>query len=288
MDRRLIGAMVLCGALLFIVAGSGFAGQAVAGIPTAAPVRPVPSVGDCQVEIRSATDFNSLPSPALSPCTGPRAAEVMMVFPDYAAASVVTADAVRPSAQCAARMTTYLGQPDEETTVGSWDLAMKIRTELVGPDQRQRATGQHWAACVVYPAERRDGVREFSGPVRDLLLRPGVDNAAFSSCANDIAAQSVSCLLPHRVEVFATMSVVPGTTAEQLQSSCLDLVTAVTRMPDPTASGALIVAGAVPADGGAAGKGASQHALCAVTVKDSNKALTLTLRNLGSAPLPLH
>ena len=290
MTRRWLGAVVLCGVLLLVVVAAGVSGQRVAGAPTAAPVPPAPSVGDCQLVTTSETDFtgSGLPSPALLPCTGPRVGEVMMVFPDYAAAGTVSPDSVSPLEACSDELNGYLGQPGDPAQPGTWVPALTVETQLVYPDSRQRAAGQHWAACVVRPLEGNSLVQQFNGPVRDVMRRPGVDSAALSACFDELGGQPLSCLSPHRVEVFAWMTVQPDATDAQLQASCTELVEAATLMPDPTAAGALTISGAIyPLDNVLSGTYRASFALCVVTVTNPDQVLTSTLRNLGDRPVPL-
>jgi hypothetical protein len=290
MSRRLLGAMVLCGVLLLVLVASGLSGQRVAGTPVASPVRPAPSVGDCQLEVSSPAELlgDRLPSPELSPCSGPRVGEVMLVFPDYAAAGTVSPDSVSPLEACSDVLNSYLGQPGNSAELGSWAPALAVDSRLVYATPLQRAAGQRWAACVVYPLAGDGESKQFNGPVRNVMRRPGADSAALSACFNELGKESVSCLSPHRAEVFAWMTVQPGTTGAQLQTSCANLVKSLTLMPDPTAAGELTISGAViPIDGGLSGDYRASFALCAVVVTNPDRFLTSTLRNLGDSPLPL-
>ena len=290
MKHRLRGVVVLCGVLVLVVVASGLAGQRIAGAPIAAPVAPAPSVGDCQLMPTSQAEFkgSNLPSAALSPCTGPRSGEVMVVFPDYAAAGTVSPDSVSPLEQCSDELNGYLGQPGDRAQPGSWAPALTVETQLVYPSPRQRAAGQHWAACVVYPLAGNSIVQHFNGPVRNVMRRPGTDSANLSACFDELGQEPLSCLSPHRAEVFAWMTVQPGTTEAELQASCTDLVEAVTLMPDPTAAGELTVSGAIyPLDNVLSGTFRATFALCAVTVTDPDRALTSTLRNLAGGAPPL-
>jgi len=281
---------VLCGVLLLVLVASGLAGQRVAGAAMAAPVAPAPSVGDCQLVATSEAEFtgSNLPSATLAPCTGPRLGEVMLVFPDYAAAGTVSPDSISPLEACSDELNGYLGQPGDSTLPGTWVPALTVETQLIYPSPRQRAAGQHWAACVVYPLAGTSIVRQFSGPVRNVMRRPGTDSAALSACFDELGKEPLSCLSPHRAEVFAWMTVEPGTTEAELQASCTKLVEDVTLMPDPTAAGELTVSGAIyPLDNVLSGTFRAAFALCAVTVKDPDRALTSTLRNLADGPPPL-
>ncbi|MGS0686039.1 septum formation family protein [Nakamurella sp. GG22] len=289
MNRRVLGAGLLCGVLLLVVIASGLSGQRTAGTPVAAPVRPAPSVGDCQLEVTSEADAlgNRLPSPELSPCSGARVGEVMVVFPDYAAAGTVSPGSVSPLEVCSDELNGYLGQPGDPAQPGTWAPALAVDTGLVYPTPQQRAAGQRWAACMVYPLQGEGGSQQFNGPVRDVMRRPGADSAALSACFNELGRKPVSCLAPHRVEVFAWMTVQLGTTRAQLQTSCTELVKDLTLMPDPTAAGALTISGALfPVDGGLSGDYRASFALCAVIVTDPDRALTSTLRNLADRPVP--
>ncbi len=289
MSRRALGAGVLFGVLLLVVIASGLSGQRTAGTPVGAPVRPAPSVGDCQLEVTSEAEVpgNQLPSPGLSPCSGPRVGEVMVVFPDYAAAGTVSPGSVSPLEACSDELNGYLGQPGEKSQPGTWVPALTVETRLVYPSPRQRAAGQHWAACVVYPLAGNTVVRQFSGPVRNVMRRPGTDSATLSACFDELGKEPLRCLSPHRAEVFAWMTVEPGTTGAELQASCQELVEDVTLMPDPTAAGELTISGAIyPLDSVLSGTYRAQFALCAVTVTDPVRTLTSTLRNLADGPVP--
>ena len=285
MDRRVTGAVVLGLAVLLTALSVASSGPDVPGVAVAQPVRPVPRVGDCQLDATVSFTGFDLPSRALAPCAGRRAGEVTVVFPDYARAGVVVPGSPAPVDRCRQERAGYVGLPAEPPP-DEWSYPVDLGADLVGPDARQRAAGQVWAACVVYPLGPTGETPGFAGPARDIMLRRGPDSAALSWCADDPVGPRIDCLTPHRVEVLGTTIAPAGTAEDELQPSCRDQIGALTGLPDPTADGALTVVGGMFAAPRGALSSTPLAAFCAVAVTDPARSLVSTLRNIGTDPLP--
>jgi hypothetical protein len=290
MDRRVGGAALLVLALALVVVVSAVRGATVGGRATAEPVRPTAQVGDC-VAGRIPTSVLAaealpLPSAPVVPCSSLHAAEVVAIFPDPAAADGVP-DLPRDTdvaQRCWDSAGTYLGHP-RGFDVQEWIPAIAYGAAFVGPDLRQRAAGQRWAACVVFAVEPVGGAsRPLVGSVADAFARPRPNTPEFAVCQERAGGGAFACSRPHVVEVFATsLRAASEVSAEAVRRTCQELVADATGMPDPTAGGRLTVATTTD-DAGPAEYVFTQ---CVVTVTDPARRLTSTVRHLGTDPLPL-
>jgi hypothetical protein len=289
-DRRIVGAVLLVGALVVVVVTAGL-NRSVAGVATAVPVRPAPQVGDCLLGEVSSDTFRVLeldqrvPSPPLGPCTGPRTHEVVAVEPNsIAGGQISVGDRSALDTRCLAAAGAYLGWDEQgPQQPGDWYPIAAFSAVLVGPDARQRASGQRWAACLVHGSWPSAGALTWSGTAQGAWRRSGEAVAPFTACWDVPEGEPVSCLSRHREELFASMATTVDTTERGLLESCRELVVAATGMADPTRDGALTVEATI--HGG--GFGGDSYAQCAVAPSDPDRRLTSTLRNLGSGPLPL-
>ncbi|MBM9468938.1 septum formation family protein [Nakamurella leprariae] len=264
-------------------------GRAVAEV-IAAP----PRVGDCVMGdvAASAQGLRSraLPELPVEPCTGPRDGEVVAVTDDYPAPIPSPDGPPMPGVEeCHVEASAYLGFDRADAAPSDWAEWAVFGTELIGPDDRQAATGQTWAACVVFDITSEGYPSALSGSVRDVIRRLTPDTVRFAACLDRSGGAPVSCTRPHRVEIFRTATVPAEPGAAALDRACRDLVAAATSMPDPTAGGALTIAAGsddrsvVSIEVGELVRSTD----CSVTVTDPDRFLTTTLRHRGTAPLPL-
>lgn len=298
MDRRLIGVAVLLSAVLGVVVLSGVHGRIAPGRPIAAPVPDPPSVGDCATTdvsvLSTEATQDSRPSLTLETCDGSRYGEVVLVFTD---ATLSSADVGAPSdghrLDCYGQALAYLGAgPVGAPQYGIWQTpALLMGTELVGPNIRQRASGQTWVACVVY-ASNPTGMPAgpLAGSVHDILQHRSPDTARFGQCIDKVGGELVSCSEQHQVELFGRADFpTPVPDLATLRQPCLDLVAVQTRIPDPTVKGRLTVGVGIDPNSTVAYQDGStgQVVQCTVTPTDPNQALTSTLIQLGSEAPPL-
>ena len=284
----------------------------VAGTPQAAVIPGPPAVGDCLLErislrngYETSTGF-TVPSARVQPCTGARFGEVVAV----AEAQGVT----RPQRleRCGQAARSYLGvgtasaQPAAQagqpgrTVDDPWAPSVRAGLVLAGPDQRQRAAGQDWVACVVDVTVPGGGSGPGDAPdTYDGSARGGYDGgrlpSAFAFCRSGpdvIDAADIPCTQDHPVEVLASTFDVAPTAAATLQDTCDALAARLTRMPDPMAGGRLrtvMSSGYVAPDGtvhiGADADGHVSLAQCLIAVVGPG-SLNGTLIGLGDAPVP--
>ena len=187
MNRAAAGFGLLAGALLLIVIAAAVRGRMVPGQATAEPVTPPPQVGDCVTQDPNAlgadlyTWTTVLPSVPTGPCTGNRFGEVVGVMPADTARAPI-ADMGTPP--CQAPVDEYLGmQGTLPHDNGGFYRIDAVPVAVVGPDDKQRAAGQDWAACLVYLPLSGDA----AAPLRiDHSLRGAwhhpVDSRLFTVC----------------------------------------------------------------------------------------------------------
>ncbi|MBM9468430.1 hypothetical protein [Nakamurella leprariae] len=305
MDRRWLGAVMLAMALLAVVVVSVIDDRIVGGRPVAEPLVPAPRTGDCVIGfLDQATSYGSplyLPSPAVRACDGPRQGEVVFVVPDYVASVVAPdRDFRQPTLaeSCRDQAGTYLGlDPVPEPHAGApstvpngmWSATAGFGSALIGPGPRQAAAGQAWGACIVYPIDLAgDPAGALAGPVAGVLHLTTPDTARFGVCREQVGGAAVGCTRPHRAELFGFTTVTPDVEPSQLESSCRDLVTTATDMPDPTAAGRLRITVTVRSHNGSASDDPlGTVAQCAIELTDPVHSLTSSLWALGSTALPV-
>ena len=126
----------------------------------------------------------------------------------------------------------YLDWPDP-----TWAPVTTRKVFLLGPDISQYQSGQRWLACAIAPAHDA-----YLGSLRDEGNRSAAN--AFGQCRSLSAPgpKRVPCAQPHEIEIFGTaLGDDADANAIARTGSCASLLTAVTRMPDPTAGGQLEV-----------------------------------------------
>lgn len=301
--RRGAGLALLAGLLLLLGVLAGVRGRVVSGDPTAAPVAAAPQLGDCITENPHTRGIDAqaltapLPSLRTGFCTGTRFGEVVAVAGGYPASTEV------PFAdfdQCMLQAYAYVGidPPQPPMLVGP---AAWVWFAVVGPDDRQRAAGQDWSACVVYLPISVDAEIPITvdHSLRGAWQRP-VDSRLFAICLDDPDTMYfASCGWPHRFELVSTSSGDPAATPESVQDACRQDAVQMLGSPaafdrgdltvhvvpirfDETGPGNLITGpAAITAD--------SEYFIqCVLAPTDPGKRLAAPLRGLGDAPVPLN
>ena len=170
---------------------------------------------------------------------------------------------------------------------------------LVGPDDRQRAAGQDWSACVVFLPISADAAAPITidHSMRGAWNRPE-DSRLFAVCVDGVDLRSANCLWPHQFEVISYSLGDPAASPESVQSECTrDVVAAlgspaaldrgeisvlvVPARPDPNGNRLLTGTAAVTTETGYVNN-------CLLGPTDSGKRLTGSVRGLMDAPLPLN
>ena len=261
--RQRAGLIVISVVLVLVGVIAGHRMQLVAGSAQAAPVPQPPAVGDCVVDpipvgvVLTAGSGGTVPSyPAqhIEPCNGLRYGDVAAVIPSPAptvaaprsdGSTLLTdpnLDGCLPSAQ------RFLGIVTATPAFGYWFPSLRTTLSLAGPSARQRAAGQHWAACVVAPSfTDGSGVpssRRYGGSIHH-ALHTGVLRDQLGNCASSIdwlGGGFGDCARPHLLELLAYgRSGARPVDRSQVASTCRQLVGRFTGMPDLTAGGALSV-----------------------------------------------
>ena len=177
-----------------------------------------------------------------------------------------------------------------------WYPIPMIGTATSMPSVRQQATGQRWLACITYPENSADGtMTDPPGPYDSRLQGALVTGAArdqLGSCLTGIdliQGNSTGCLDVHRGEVFGY-----GYTGDEpvsrteLQRTCQEVITELTRLPDITAGGDLVVQMEVTDDDGRlvtdARIPARSNAVCGL--RSTVKKLHGSLLAIGHNPIP--
>jgi len=298
--RRLAGSVVVVGVLLAVMIVAAVRGQSVAGHPTAPPIPAPPQVGDCVTENPNdlGAGLNNMPAVRIGTCSGPRFGEVVFVIPDF---TVPTGDTPPGSDPCGGHVDQYLGTPPPAPpSDGSFTPTALERVALIGPDGRQRAAGQSWAACMVYLPISIDAAAPMTidHSLRGAWQRPE-DARLFAFCVDDTATLwSVNCRWTHHFEVLGFALGTPSIPQESLAAACRqvaiealgsptaldrgDLATQVVpARPKPNNDGTLITGpAAITTDGGYIN-------FCLTTPGDSALELTAPIRGLGDGALPV-
>jgi hypothetical protein len=288
---------VLLATVLVVAAGRG---RLLPGDPTAVPVPAAPRVGDCLHEnpYAQGADLYRETAPLAvlrsGPCSGPRPGEVVAMTDGPPDGSDVPVAAHR---QCLKQAFRYLGlptPPPPELPVGP---AVSVGYVLVGPDDRQRAAGQSWAACVVFLPISIDAVTPatIDHTVRDAWNRPE-DSRLFAQCLDQVGLVAANCWWPHRFEVISRRLGDPAATHASVQEACTQdavqalgsptalnrgelSVLAIPARPDPTGDGLGTGAGAVT-------PGVDYVTNCLLSPSNNSKTLTASVRGLRDAPVP--
>ena len=212
--------------------------------------------------------------------------------------TVPTADAPL-SDPCREHVDEYLGTPAPPLSDGSFVQVAGVEVSLLGPDSRQRAAGQNWAACTVFLPISIDA----SAPITVDHSLQGAwqrrdDSQLFALCGDDTTS-----LLAGELSVAARLRGVglrighggslPGcrdAACRQVVIDALGSSTALDRgdlstrvVPARGGPNGDLITGpdAVTADG-------EYFNNCLATPTDGTKQLTAPLRGLGDAAVPMN
>jgi len=266
----------------------------------AAPIQAAPRVGDCVMENPHdlGAGLHNLPVLRTGQCSGPRFGEVVFVVPDF---TVPTGDTAPGPDPCREHVDQYLGTPSPPPSDGSFIPVAGVMVALIGPDGRQRAAGQQWAACMVYLPISIDAAAPITidHSLQGAWQRPE-DSRLFAFCIDDTTTPwPVNCRWTHHFEVLGIAVGTPGIPQESLDAACRQVViealgssTALDRRdlitqvlparPKPNNDGTLITGpDAITAD--------SEYTnFCLTTPADGARQLTAPLRGLGDAAVPMN
>ncbi|AZI56922.1 hypothetical protein EH165_00785 [Nakamurella antarctica] len=292
MNQRRTGALILAAALLALVVLSAVqqATKPLPGAASAIPIAAPPSVGDCLLEPAGGQGVQLTPTStvlrpdqvlSVGPCVGLRYGEVVKVTP-----AITRTD--EQDSLCV-NLYDYVGV---KFSGAGWRTPLYLSSTVIGPDDRQFATGQTWAACVVIPSfgQPYDGSVKGAGSA----LPP-----SFATCfpgARTADSLRSDCYGPHRRELLGVRSLLaPGMTQAELDQTCQEWGSKVTGLQDFTVSGQLRPATAVydstnlsstlsPAN---LPGGQPYYAECFAEPTSLSRLLTGPLLSLGDGPLPL-
>ena len=257
--RRIAGIAMIVLAGVGVGAATTLRQQVTGGSAAAIAIPAPPQVGDCVLDGAELPQRVSSGTPTFGygPCVGARAGEVVSVVADpwvdpgakdshTAMRDGSPSDAI--AAQCAQDARVYAGLAAAPPTIDpaaggvSFSPSIWLPVSALFPDDRQRAVGQDWVACVVEsPTDTT-----FAGSVRAVFARQqpsGTLPAAFARCLVEANATTAGdCDVPHQVELLGFRLVKDTPDAARLaRSACTDFAATVLKRPDPTAGGALEV-----------------------------------------------
>jgi hypothetical protein len=281
MTRRALGVAVLCVALLCSVLVAKAGGLRVAGIAALPPGLDAPTVGDCLSSVSgpiagappSTTSIDSVGQTAVTfgDCARDHLGEVVAFrrqpgrSTDTAGvASIDPADSNGASAEsdgewCQRISFDYRSSASyllRNASAGLWVPATGQRFVAILSAPSVDPARQRWAACAVVAPE----LETYHGLYVSSLAQ-GITPAPFGLCrSGDAADHWVSCITPHRTQVFGTAAGGPALPASQENSACHGLIEAMTGMADVSAGGALRVD---VASGGSGQAGAGSAAVAA-------------------------
>lgn len=297
-----IGAVALAVLVVVLVVATG--DRAVPGRAAVVPPPDPPQTGDCLLE--DPLDLGDddpldtgdrLPALRTAACDGTRYGDVVAVG---AATGRRSTSGDISDDRCWSAAHGYLGAPDPTTTFRQRIPVSDVWFVVIGPDERQRAAGQAWSACVVHLPP--DGVSAAAmttdHSLRGAWDRP-TDSHLFSYCLDDPDTENpVPCVWTHGAEQVSYWDGDPTVSAESGLADCrtdaiealgspaaLDrgelAVTLVTsRYADPDGDELITGPEAVTADG-------DYFVDCMVVPGQPGRQLTGPLRGLGDGPAPL-
>jgi hypothetical protein len=284
-DRRAGGTLSLAAALVAVVIVPRLLNPPVLdGVPSALPPPPAPAVGTCLANsVTSSWGADGVLRPSDTVyvgCDQPHRAEVFRVIDPLPAMS--TSGTV--FAECAGgpEVAAHLGATDD-----GWRPVLQMRTTASGPDARQVAAGQNWAACVLVDDVGPALTGPLTGAAASHTVPPQV-GVCFHGTGADLEFRGTTrCDAPHGGELFGSREVAgrdvddaaePGA----LTASCRALVEADTRQPALTRDPQLVVEVVISDD---VTDGGTTTARCVLRARDG-RTLTGSVRQLGDGAVP--
>lgn len=308
MMRRWWGLVLVAVVLLTGLAVARVAGPGIVGTGRAEPVPGPPVAGECIAATDGASptllSFNDrqlggrAPAAATGPCDGEIYGEVVVVIDAASRAGSTDSGVEEPLDpaidECLTAGSAFVGVSG--TAAGAeptWSHRLQYYSAFAGPDDRQRAAGQDWLACVLRPANPDDDttVPPYRGTLRDAIFT-GVERDRTGVCAPDPTLEDfVPCSLPHLGENFGLANTREPSTRAEWEDSCRAWVSALTGLADPTADGQLELTLVVRDDVSGEYVGdpqipAGAHLRCGLISADRDRMLTGSVRAIGDEPLP--
>ncbi len=320
--RQRVGLVVIGVAVVLVAVVAGLRPHLVVGAAQAVPVPGPPAVGDCAVDplpgpVRgpqpgapvTATSGGTVPvypAQQIQPCTGARYGEITAVIA-APRRTVVKGDTDNlylddPNQNsCGPTAVQYVGVATQPI-LRFWQPFLQVDIGMSSPSPRQKAAGQHWAACIVTlpppdsgpnPTTQTPAPPRYGKSIRNALTT-GEQRDQLSLCLpstdwNDSFTIG-GCRQPHALELLAGGdSGDHPVTRVQVEKTCQQLARQLTAMPDPTAAGALSIQINVQ-DGSSTTITTPQipahsNLACAVTATGHRK-LRGSLLALGRQPIP--
>lgn len=313
MHRQRVGLVIIGVVVALVLVVAGLHPHLVTGAAQATPVPGPPAVGDCVVDpvpdpnrgVLAPVTADSrgtvpvYPAQQIRPCPGARYGEITAVIaiPKPTVVSGDDADGRylddpnRSSCFVAAQQ--YLGTTTEPNQRFWQGTDLQFTLALSRPSPRQQAAGQRWAACIVTlpTSAQAAAAPQYSNSIRD-AVHTGRYRDQLGTCIPDVdfAGGYIICSQPHALEVTGLSdSGDLAVTRDQVQHSCLQLVSQVTAMPDPTANGALSIQIGVTDNNGTPVRSSEVPAHSAVScgiATTGNRTLRGSLLALGRHPIP--
>lgn len=288
----------------------------IAGFATALPVPGPPAVGDCAATPAGmqgrdlATFLDHQAAGTFAPtylsneigpaaCAQPHYGEVVALISDpddveisgSANSGFTITD--RNIDSCSAAANRYL-TPGAPSDPSAWVPAIFTESAVIGPTERQRQAGQHWAACVTYvlspSGDDGDTPASYRGTLR-AAAETGNQRDHLGLCGTNFSDGFLAggCAVPHRYELIATSTTDHPSSHDDALAGCqteLQSATGISNVASTTglradltattAEGTQITTGTLPA---------GTNLNCGITTTGTMR-LRGSLRSLGSDPIP--
>lgn len=269
-DRRR-GGLLLLGLVLLaaVVVIPNTRSRTVPGAAQAAPAPGPPAVGDCVADqidpfwnklavIHAAsgavTQNYTYPQLPIGRCQGRRYGEITALITTPSTPRITT-NGASPTVNdpnmntCAQAANRYVGISAAGNRWSElperWLPNQTIAAAATTPTTRQKASGQHWLACIAYlgadigNAETFTDQEHYDHSLRNALTT-GVERDRIGTCAigAGLDSENVGCTTAHLSEILATgYTPTPSGSRTDLQHRCRQLIEQSTGIPDITAAG---------------------------------------------------
>jgi hypothetical protein len=312
MDRRAGGIAMLILVLLAAAIVPNIATRVVSGRPEPAPVPGPPAIGDCVTSVPpglfsgAGSKYLVVPPMQYGNCSEGHYGEVTAVLPHVPLQrnpiQIDRGSGYELWNLCPTAGLEYAGLTDPATgnaaDPAAWIPSLNAGFVFAGPDARQKASGQTWGACVLTAAGAvEDQPLQYSGSARG-SVNGGRLPWMFGACTADTTenASQVPCTERHGVQILAQAELTTSDTSSTTRlADCAQVARRVTRMPDPTAGGRLVLAvrvdrydaaGDPSRSTGPLRKSETQYGTCTIATAGA-ATLHGSLFGLGADPVPL-